>query len=142
MGAESDWEPRAVCRDLDPDLFFEPKRTAAAKAACARCPVTAECLEAVLVREEGLSAGYRSGIFAGLAGGERATVAKQKGLVKARAKKRTPGPVNSKAECGTTAAYSRHLRNKEAVDDECREAHARSRREYRRSGSTKVPAAQ
>lgn len=142
MGAESDWEPRAICRDLDPDLFFEPKERASAKAACARCPVTAECLEAVLAREEGLAATSRGGIFAGLTGGQRVAVAKQRGQTKPRPKKRTPGPVNSKAPCGTPAAYSRHLRNKEAVDDACREAHNTSRREYRRTGSTKLPAAQ
>ena len=44
------WRDRAACKDADPELFFPPEeggRRAArkAKAICARCPVTAECLE-------------------------------------------------------------------------------------------------
>ncbi|MFJ8992664.1 WhiB family transcriptional regulator [Streptomyces sp. NPDC102279] len=78
MGAESDWEPRAVCRRLEPELFFEPATRSLAKAACARCPVRAECLDAVLIREEGLRVGDRSGIFAGLLPGQRVALAKRR----------------------------------------------------------------
>lgn len=38
-----------------------------------------------------------------------------------------------KAPCGTDAAYRRHLRNEEPVDDACREAHAAAQRSARRS---------
>ncbi|MDI9889963.1 hypothetical protein [Microbacterium sp. IEGM 1404] len=38
-----------------------------------------------------------------------------------------------KAPCGTDAAYRRHLRNGETVDDACRDAHAAARRGDRRS---------
>ncbi|MGH3921846.1 MAG: WhiB family transcriptional regulator [Pseudonocardiaceae bacterium] len=48
-----DWVCRAACRDADPDLFFPEDggapsraRITAAKAVCARCPVTCECLAA------------------------------------------------------------------------------------------------
>lgn len=49
-----DWRELAVCRDVDPELFFpvaEPgtslyrREVARAKAVCRRCPVVAECLE-------------------------------------------------------------------------------------------------
>ncbi|MFF3311442.1 WhiB family transcriptional regulator [Streptomyces sp. NPDC002952] len=38
--------------------------------------------------------------------------------------------------CGTRAAYQRHLRRREPVDDACRAANARSAGRYRRTGST------
>ncbi|GAA3009137.1 hypothetical protein [Microbacterium aurantiacum] len=38
-----------------------------------------------------------------------------------------------KAPCGTDAAYRRHLRNDEPVDEACRDAHAATRRASRRS---------
>ncbi|MCC4906961.1 hypothetical protein [Microbacterium sp. cx-59] len=38
-----------------------------------------------------------------------------------------------KARCGTDAAYRRHLRNGDPVDDACRDAHAATRRASRRS---------
>lgn len=43
-----------------------------------------------------------------------------------------------KAPCGTDAAYRRHLRNGEAVDDACRDAHASAGRESRRSPASGV----
>lgn len=55
-----DWRARAVCRDLDPEIFFpvgDPAdpfdaRNAPALAACARCPVRAQCLDDALARVE------------------------------------------------------------------------------------------
>ncbi|MFJ3222798.1 WhiB family transcriptional regulator [Streptomyces sp. NPDC086783] len=41
--------------------------------------------------------------------------------------------------CGTRAAYQRHLRRREPVDDACRAANARSAGQYRRTGSTTAP---
>lgn len=37
-----------ACRDEDPDLFFDPRREAEAKAVCARCTVRAGCLQIAL----------------------------------------------------------------------------------------------
>jgi WhiB family transcriptional regulator, redox-sensing transcriptional regulator len=53
-----DWQARAVCRDVDPELFFPSaeagpayaRQVAAGKAVCARCPVRAECLAWALER--------------------------------------------------------------------------------------------
>lgn len=38
-----DWRDRSACRDIDPELFFASPELA--KSHCARCPVTAECLQ-------------------------------------------------------------------------------------------------
>jgi WhiB family redox-sensing transcriptional regulator len=71
----SDWQNRAACRDADPELFAydpqtDPRANAeAAKAICAGCPVTDDCLSFALAtfrrRED------RTGIYGGLAPAER-----------------------------------------------------------------------
>jgi WhiB family redox-sensing transcriptional regulator len=65
------WMRMALCQDMDPGLFF-PQRgesTDQAKAVCACCPVTAECL----VHALGLRGARweRDGIFGGTSGRER-----------------------------------------------------------------------
>lgn len=80
-----DWKQHAACKDADTDLFFpherngrEPslkaeKQTAAAKAYCARCAVTGECLAF------GLSLPADSdGIYGGLTGEEREKLKRQR----------------------------------------------------------------
>lgn len=64
----SDWRERSECRDADPVIFFPPKggnRTAEAKQICARCPVTAECLQVAL------DGRIRDGIWGGLSERDR-----------------------------------------------------------------------
>jgi WhiB family redox-sensing transcriptional regulator len=73
--AENDWRLRAACKGLDPDMFFASEdlenrqerrdREAAAKAVCARCAVTEECLDYAT------RAGERYGIWGGLNSEER-----------------------------------------------------------------------
>ena len=62
---DPEWQRQAACLGMDPDLFFPPPGDPAvrAKAACARCPVRDECLEA----------GWRepAGIFGGMSAKER-----------------------------------------------------------------------
>ena len=62
-----DWQQRALCAQTDPEAFFPEQggSTAEAKAVCARCPFTAECLEHVLARDE------RFGVWAGMSEAER-----------------------------------------------------------------------
>jgi WhiB family transcriptional regulator, redox-sensing transcriptional regulator len=57
--AASGWRDRAACRDKDPDLFFPVAaggsslaQEARARAVCALCPVTRQCLEFALSRAE------------------------------------------------------------------------------------------
>ena len=64
-----DWMQRAACKGLDPDLFFpergENSKVDAAKAVCAQCSVTAECLDyAVTVKHDGIT-GERAGVWGG-----------------------------------------------------------------------------
>lgn len=44
------WADLAVCKETDPEAFYVEKggNTKPAKDTCARCPVTAECLEYAL----------------------------------------------------------------------------------------------
>ncbi|KUN17301.1 hypothetical protein AQJ23_40885 [Streptomyces antibioticus] len=46
-------------------------------------------------------------------------------------------PRHRLAPCGTRAAYQRHLRRGEFVDEACRDANARGAGRYRRTGSTR-----
>ncbi|MEU3162229.1 WhiB family transcriptional regulator [Streptomyces griseoincarnatus] len=133
-----DWELRARCRGLDPEIFFTKANAQMARAICRACPVEAECLEAVLRREDGLSAGYRHGIFAETTGPERARLAAAEPV----RPEPEPGPAEQPTEapagppeCGTRSAYQRHKRLGEPIDEACREAYARAAREYRRTGS-------
>lgn len=69
------WLPLAACREVGPEVFFEPdtqesheeklQREAAAKAVCARCPVRLECRELVDRLEARISPVFWHGIWAG-----------------------------------------------------------------------------
>jgi WhiB family redox-sensing transcriptional regulator len=64
---ELDWQERALCAEVDGDLFFPEKggSTAVSKRVCAACPVRSECLDYALQNEE------RFGIWGGLSERER-----------------------------------------------------------------------
>lgn len=68
------WELSAVCRQVDPDLWF-PKpgeNGRAAKRICReRCPVREECLDDAMAREAGKRPEYRHGIRGALSPFER-----------------------------------------------------------------------
>lgn len=61
------WTERALCAETDPEAFFPEKggSTREARAVCARCPVTAECLEHAIARDE------RFGVWGGASERER-----------------------------------------------------------------------
>jgi WhiB family redox-sensing transcriptional regulator len=73
-----DWWQQAACRDTDPDLFAydpssHPPTTAdAAKAVCAGCPVTGDCLDFALGTMR--ASQDLTGIYGGLTPTERATL--------------------------------------------------------------------
>jgi WhiB family transcriptional regulator, redox-sensing transcriptional regulator len=73
---DGDWWQQAACRDADPDLFAydpatDPTATAeAAKAVCAGCPVTGDCLDFAF--ETMRASQDLTGIYGGLTPAERA----------------------------------------------------------------------
>jgi WhiB family redox-sensing transcriptional regulator len=67
-----DWRHRAICRHVDPELFFPIGTTGPAavqveeaKAVCRRCPVVNDCLQWAL------SSGQDAGVWGGLDEDER-----------------------------------------------------------------------
>jgi WhiB family redox-sensing transcriptional regulator len=74
---DGDWWQQAACRDADPDLFAydpttDPSATAeAAKAVCAGCPVSGDCLGFALGSMR--ASQDLTGIYGGLTPAERAT---------------------------------------------------------------------
>lgn len=74
------WRLRGACRDEDPELFFPvaisgPAAVAqenAAKAVCARCPVSSDCLS------EALQMGQTHGVWGGASPAELRTMLRRK----------------------------------------------------------------
>ncbi|MDQ2875677.1 MAG: WhiB family transcriptional regulator [Actinomycetota bacterium] len=82
-----DWRHHALCRDVDPELFFPIGNTGPAlhqideaKQVCQRCPVMDSCLEWAL------ETGQDSGVWGGLSEDERRAL-KRRGadVIRARA---------------------------------------------------------
>lgn len=46
------WTKEAACRNVKPELFFDPDRVETAISICQCCPVIQECLEEALVNSE------------------------------------------------------------------------------------------
>jgi WhiB family redox-sensing transcriptional regulator len=87
-----DWRDRALCAQVDPDIFFPDKgeSSTAAKRVCASCEVRAECLQDALDR------GERFGVWGGLSERERRVLACQPSPVRhcpAHGIKLSGGPV-------------------------------------------------
>ncbi|MET9729631.1 WhiB family transcriptional regulator [Streptomyces sp. NPDC006458] len=146
---DREWELMAACRPLDPDVFFSPRTLGLARQTCRDCPVRPECLESALTREADVAKTFRTGIVAGLTGAQRWEIDKQRKAPVAAAAdeppKAKPKPTGRPrgtglARCGTRAAYQRHLRNGESVDEACRAANARGAGQYRHTGSTQIAA--
>lgn len=139
---DRDWELEAACRSEDPEIWFSGGKRSLAKHICLNaCPVREECLAAVLEREADVAETYRRGITAGLTGRQRyALTQAQKPDVKPQKRPKPTGRPRS-APCGTRSAYQRHLRNKEPIDDACRDANSASRRAWAATGSTQLRAA-
>ena len=109
-----DWRSRAVCRDVDPEVFFADDSVLEAKATCAGCPVAAQCLRHALDLDE------RFGVWGGLARGERARL-RPDGASGRRLEPALPGFACRDAR-GTRKGYDRHSRAKESACRACREA--------------------
>jgi len=105
------WWLSALCAQTDPEIFFPQGKgssPAAARKVCARCPVTAQCLEDALRTGAG-------GVRGGLTEHERRSMQPR---APKPARRPNPGP----PECGTTRGYRAHLRRGEPTCEPCREA--------------------
>ena len=134
-----DWRFLAACNSTTAEAMFpdpgNKKATAQAVGICHGCPVVQQCLTAALKEEGGRSKESRFGIRAGLTPGQRYYLHSRNRQPKPEAtkpkEKRTHTGGKPLAPCGTPAAYDRHSRNREPIDDACRLAHNAERREAR-----------
>jgi WhiB family redox-sensing transcriptional regulator len=76
----TDWQYRAACRDVDPELFFPVGNAGPAliqigkaKQVCARCPVRRPCLQWAL------GSGQDTGVWGGTSEEERRALRRQRG---------------------------------------------------------------
>jgi hypothetical protein len=115
----ADWLRAAACRTgtRHPDTWHSdhPDEQAEARAVCQACPTLALCRATVLAAERGIAGELRHGIHGGLTGPERAAL-------DPTAPAMAPPLL---AECGTHAAYQRHLRRGEPIDERCRDDNRR-----------------
>ena len=113
------WQKEGACRTEDPELFFPVGQTSSAKAqaelakaVCCRCPVMGQCLQWALETR------VEDGVWGGTTEEERRSMRRRAVRGKGRP---------DLSPCGTWAAYRRHLRNHERIDDACREANRRAK---------------
>ncbi|MEC3995065.1 WhiB family transcriptional regulator [Actinacidiphila sp. DG2A-62] len=127
MSATTHWRLQAACADEDPELFFPEhsggQQARDAKAVCATCPVEAEC------RAWAMQVGVEYGVWGGTSAADR----RHQGVKPVRMERQVK-------PCGTQAAYDRHIKRGEPVDDECREAN-RLRQAARRAAKKAAAAA-
>jgi WhiB family transcriptional regulator, redox-sensing transcriptional regulator len=81
----ADWRHRALCRDMDPELWFPVGtsgpallQVAEAKTVCRRCPVSTECLAYAL------ETGQNDGVWGGMSEDERRSLKRRNARTRAR----------------------------------------------------------
>ena len=98
---------------MDVNLFFPARGdwdgVQRAKAICASCPVSDQCLTEELLRPPGYD---WSGIFGGTTSRDRQELRKRLGVSEEREHRQFQ-------PCGTPAAYKRHRRNGEPACEKC-----------------------
>jgi WhiB family redox-sensing transcriptional regulator len=125
-----DWRTAAACRDEPTDLHFpvgDRGQIELAKDVCRRCPVRQQCLAFAL------KIGANDGIWGGLDERERANLTRRIARRAGTEQQRRHGGGRPKSDCGTYAAYRRHLDRGEPVDDACAEAHEADKARRRRA---------
>jgi hypothetical protein len=66
------WMGRAGCRYDDPEVFFDERNSAMAKATCRFCPVRTQCLTWIRSVEGPVGPTFRHGVYGGMTSNERA----------------------------------------------------------------------
>lgn len=108
------WREAAICAQTDPELWFPEvgHSSAPAKRICLSCESRVVCLEWAIEHGE-------HGIWGGTSDNQR------RAIRRARDPKPATGRPSGKPEagCGTDAAYQRHRRRGEDIDEACHAAH-------------------
>jgi hypothetical protein len=125
------WRLDGACRDKDPELWF-PERSNSSEANAAK----AICKQQCTVRDRCLEWAIEQGVEFGVWGGTTYADRRRRGI------KVKQGGIRELKGCGTSAAYDRHVKRKEPIDDDCREAHRQRQAEIRRRAKEKKAAAQ
>jgi WhiB family redox-sensing transcriptional regulator len=116
--ATGNWEDRALCAEVDPELFFPEGQGnhgfRDAKRVCLACEVRAECLGYALEHPE------LRGVWGGLSERERGARRQPAAGVSA-----APAAARDARPHGTLTAYRRHYRLGEKPCEPCRQANAR-----------------
>lgn len=116
-----DWADNAACHGRGGLFFSDGKlQKQLAKTICQTCPVREACLADAMEWESIRGHSQRFGVYGGLDSDERAELAA--GLDMATGRK--------PADCPSEAAYNRHIRLGEPIDDGCRRAHRDAARAY------------
>lgn len=136
------WQEKALCAQTDPEAFFPEKggSTRQAKAVCAICPVTEQCLGYALETDQ------RFGIWGGLSEQERKRLKRQQGFVsaglpdglrryregrEAEARQRMAAGRKRCSRCGTVKQmddFARLARSLDGRESECRACRSVRRR--------------
>lgn len=124
----SSWTRHAACAGDDPEDYFTARTLAGLS--CRICPVRETCLAEAMAAEGDAGPDDRYGIYGGLTSKERAALAFDSGVQRRRHSGGRP-----LAPCGTEAAYNRHTRKGEPIDEACRRAHSRYARTRHTSGA-------
>jgi hypothetical protein len=129
------WRGYAACAELaEPDVMYPEASDKigleAARAVCAACPVKRECLDEALAEEGGRTKDSRFGVRAGRTPSQRFGIYQSR-RPSSQTETKPRGPGRSKSGCGTAAAYERHCRFGEPIDDSCRAAHNEKSRRHR-----------
>ncbi|GGP55592.1 WhiB family transcriptional regulator [Streptomyces abikoensis] len=141
-------EARAACArpSAQPELWYssDPEERQAARYWCTTaCPVLEQCLAETMAKEGNIATRERHGIRGGLDGRQR----RRYFLTDIRPEPVEPRPRKPAksgrppAKCGSEAAYQRHLRLGEPVDEACKTAHREHRAAQRRARSAEPAAA-
>lgn len=139
-----DWRTFAACTS-DPDAMFpapgDKDGIDDAQSICALCPVRLKCLEFALADEGGKNKDMRYGIAGGLTPSQRYNEYNRRRIAARGDVQPTPRKPGTRplAPCGTPAAYDRHTRKGEPIDDACREAHNAKNREKRAQARARGP---
>lgn len=124
-----DWRMHAACRHEDPEIMFPTASDAhiVANLICTDCPVLAACRRWALDHPQ--EAAY--GVWGGLTEKQRAAILRRRIPQDPDTPDVPRKGGRPRAECGTAAAYDRHIKHKQKVDDACRTAKRKRDTDYR-----------